>query len=84
MATEMQTADGREARYASAVLALRCLVHVLNFLARGLGLSWVGAVSDGFPPTHPGNALQRAFDRLVPFSPIAIALARRPGREAAR
>jgi len=73
----------RQRTLAGAVLLL-----IMNLIGLGLGPTWVGAVSDWFRPTHPGNSLQLAFYSLVPFYLIAIALhltlARRLRREAAR
>ncbi|MDF7774803.1 MFS transporter [Sphingomonas sp. AOB5] len=59
----------RQRTLAGAVLLL-----IMNLIGLGLGPTWLGAVSDWFRPTNPGNSLQLAFYSLVPFYLIAIAL----------
>jgi hypothetical protein len=58
----------------------------MNLIGLGLGPTYLGAVSDYFRASHPGNSLQLAFYTLVPFYVVAVllflALARALGREA--
>lgn len=67
------------------VLSGALLLLVMNLIGLGLGPTYLGAVSDHFRPSHPGNSLQLAFYTLVPFYLLAIllflALARALGRE---
>jgi predicted MFS family arabinose efflux permease len=63
-----------EVRPDQRVLAGALLLLVMNLIGLGLGPTYLGAVSDYFRPTHPGNSLQLAFYTLVPFYLLAIAL----------
>jgi predicted MFS family arabinose efflux permease len=56
------------------VLAGALLLLVMNLIGLGLGPTFLGAVSDTFKSSHPGNSLQMAFYTLVPFYLVAIAL----------
>ena len=56
------------------VLAGALLLLVMNLIGLGLGPTFLGAVSDAFKSSHPGNSLQMAFYTLVPFYLVAIAL----------
>jgi predicted MFS family arabinose efflux permease len=68
------------------VLSGALLLLVMNLIGLGLGPTYLGAVSDYFRASHPGNSLQLAFYTLVPFYVVAVllflALARALGREA--
>jgi predicted MFS family arabinose efflux permease len=61
--------SARQRTLAGAVLLL-----IMNLIGLGCGPTWVGAVSDWFRPTNPGNSLQLAFYSLVPFYLLAVAL----------
>ena len=61
--------EPRQRTVAGAVLLL-----IMNLIGLGLGPTWLGAMSDWFKNSHPGNSLQLAFYTLVPFYFIAIAL----------
>ncbi len=56
----------------SAYLRVRLLLLVMNLIGLGLGPTFLGAVSDYFRPSHPGNGIRRpGCYTLVPltFSP---------------
>ena len=55
-------------------LAGAVLLLIMNLIGLGLGPTWLGAISDAFKASHPGNSLQLAFYTLVPFYLIAAAL----------
>lgn len=56
------------------VMSGALLLLVLNFMGLGLGPTYVGAASDFFHASHPGNSLQIALFTLLPFYVVAIAL----------
>nr|WP_269717085.1 MFS transporter [Caulobacter sp. NIBR2454] len=56
------------------VMAGALLLLVMNFIGLGLGPTYVGAASDFFRATHPGNSLQMALYTLTPFYGLAVAL----------
>lgn len=56
------------------VLAGAVLLLVMNLIGLGLGPTYLGAASDYFRPTYPDNSLQLAFNTLVPFYVLAVAL----------
>ena len=68
------------------VLSGALLLLVMNLIGLGLGPTYLGAVSDYFRGSHPGQSLQFAFYTLVPFYVVAVllflALARALRREA--
>lgn len=63
-----------EVRPEQRVMSGALLLLVMNLIGLGLGPTFVGAVSDGFRASHPGNSLQMALYALVPFYFIAIGL----------
>jgi predicted MFS family arabinose efflux permease len=67
------------------VLSGALLLLVMNLIGLGLGPTYLGAMSDHFRPSHPGNSLQLAFYTLAPFYLLAVllflALARALGLE---
>src|SRR5450631_1867664 len=54
------------------VLSGALLLLVMNLIGLGLGPTYLGAVSDHFRRSHPGNSLQLAFYTLVPFYLLAV------------
>nr|WP_223395850.1 MFS transporter [Caulobacter segnis] len=63
-----------EVRPEERVMSGALLLLVMNFIGLGLGPTYVGAASDFFRASHPGNSLQMALYTLVPFYVLAIAL----------
>lgn len=63
-----------EVRPDQRVLAGALLLLVMNLVGLGLGPTFLGAASDFFRASHPGNSLQMAFYALAPFYGLAIAL----------
>ena len=63
-----------EVRPDQRVLSGALLLLVMNLVGLGFGPTFLGAMSDHFRPSHPGNSLQLAFYTLVPFYGLAIAL----------
>jgi predicted MFS family arabinose efflux permease len=64
----------QEVRPNQRVLAGALLLLVMNLIGLGLGPTYLGAMSDWFRPSHPGNSLQLAFYTLIPFYFVAIGL----------
>ena len=56
------------------VMSGALLLLVMNFIGLGLGPTYVGAASDFFRASHPGNSLQMALYTLIPFYALAIGL----------
>lgn len=56
------------------VLSGALLLLVMNLIGLGLGPTFLGAVSDHFRHSHPGNSLQWAFYMLIPFYLLAVVL----------
>lgn len=50
------------------------LLLVMNLIGLGLGPTYLGAMSDWFRASHPGNPLQMAFYSLLPFYVVAAGL----------
>ncbi|WP_044562695.1 MFS transporter [Azospirillum sp. B4] len=63
-----------EVRPNQRVMSGALLLLVMNLIGLGFGPTYLGAASDFFRATHPGNSLQLAFYTLVPFYFLAIAL----------
>lgn len=55
-------------------VASALLLFVMNMIGLGLGPTFLGAMSDWFRTSHPGNPLQLAFYSLIPFYLVAILL----------
>ena len=56
------------------VLAGALLLLVMNLIGLGLGPTWLGAASDYFGKTDPGNSLKWAFYTLIPCYLLSIGL----------
>ncbi|MGK6320904.1 spinster family MFS transporter [Sphingomonas sp. DT-204] len=63
-----------EVRPNERVMAGALLLLVMNLIGLGLGPTYLGAASDWFRASHPGNPLQLAFYTLVPFYGLAVLL----------
>ena len=63
-----------EVRPDQRVMSGALLLLVMNLIGLGLGPTYVGAASDYFRASHPGNSLQMALYTLVPAYFVAIAL----------
>lgn len=63
-----------EVRPDQRVMSGALLLLVMNFIGLGLGPTYVGAASDYFRASHPGNSLQIALYTLTPFYVLAIVL----------
>jgi predicted MFS family arabinose efflux permease len=56
------------------VMSGALLLLVMNMIGLGLGPTYLGAASDYFRATNPGNSLQLAFYTLIPFYFLAIGM----------
>lgn len=63
-----------EVRPEQRVMSGALLLLIMNLIGLGLGPTFVGAVSDFFKASHPGNSLQFALYGLTPFYILAIGL----------
>jgi predicted MFS family arabinose efflux permease len=61
-----------EVRPNERVLSGALLLLVMNLVGIGVGPTLLGALSDGFKPSYPGNSLQMAFYCLVPIYVLAV------------